>query len=580
MQLNTALVMILGSSHVELWGEQLSTTLKDMRSFKKQIGGSGATIAMGCARLGLKTTLVSQVGDDPLGTYVQETLAQQGVDVSQLKRVNAPTALVLRASLQTETAPYSLHHTFNAELEHCQALLITSDYLHKNPVTTQKIISQAQAQLIPLILVIEENVPSLEILSQFDVIISHAQALYALSATSQAELCLSKLRDLTQGLIILSTAEDLFVSDKTHPYFSLKLTHPHSQRIDITTIGFLFGYLQKHPLEKSAQFANRYLALYAQTHLLPKLETFSLYSSGQNQALALSQSAYFSRLQYLKPAQQQLFALNLGDPTQWQRLHQTFTQEITTINQAKFLIAQGVKQIAHLLTGTGLVIDHSINHEVIDLFSSSQAWLGRTVALPKTLPLQFIHPDITQTLISWPSHHLVNVGVTYHPDDRYPLRSQQEASLKLLYHACQITQHRLLIEISPPTNSLVTASTLAHIMQRFYEMGIYPDWWQIRTPRDPRSWENMQKIIENYDPHCSGIVLQTPLIHLDPLTCLFKNTPSLVKGFMVDSTFFQPLIELWLRHKLSDQQLVNQIANQLEQVIHLWLNRTLIKEKS
>ncbi len=49
---------------------------------KLVIGGSGAITACGAARLGLRAGLVAVVGDDTFGRFMQESLAQRGVDVS------------------------------------------------------------------------------------------------------------------------------------------------------------------------------------------------------------------------------------------------------------------------------------------------------------------------------------------------------------------------------------------------------------------------------------------------------------------------------------------------------------------
>jgi len=46
------------------------------------IGGSAAIAACGAARLGLETALASIVGDDPLGRFMLDALAERGVDVS------------------------------------------------------------------------------------------------------------------------------------------------------------------------------------------------------------------------------------------------------------------------------------------------------------------------------------------------------------------------------------------------------------------------------------------------------------------------------------------------------------------
>lgn len=50
------------------------------------IGSSGAILACGAARLGLRTALCCAVGDDPFGTFFLERVAARGVDVSGCRR--------------------------------------------------------------------------------------------------------------------------------------------------------------------------------------------------------------------------------------------------------------------------------------------------------------------------------------------------------------------------------------------------------------------------------------------------------------------------------------------------------------
>jgi sugar/nucleoside kinase (ribokinase family) len=49
------------------------------------IGGSGSIVACGAARLGLRTALVSVVGDDLFGQFMTQRLESRGVDVGQVK---------------------------------------------------------------------------------------------------------------------------------------------------------------------------------------------------------------------------------------------------------------------------------------------------------------------------------------------------------------------------------------------------------------------------------------------------------------------------------------------------------------
>jgi len=59
------------------------------------IGGSAAITASGAARLGLETALVAAVGRDAHGDFVLDAVAARGIDVSGVRRVDAPTGLTV-----------------------------------------------------------------------------------------------------------------------------------------------------------------------------------------------------------------------------------------------------------------------------------------------------------------------------------------------------------------------------------------------------------------------------------------------------------------------------------------------------
>ena len=69
---------------------------EDMGSFSKYVGGSPTNIACGTARLGLRSALITGVGDEHMGRFIVEQLKREGVDTRGVK-VDAErlTALVL-----------------------------------------------------------------------------------------------------------------------------------------------------------------------------------------------------------------------------------------------------------------------------------------------------------------------------------------------------------------------------------------------------------------------------------------------------------------------------------------------------
>ncbi|GIS11361.1 MAG: hypothetical protein CM15mP115_05120 [Alphaproteobacteria bacterium] len=73
-------VICIGRSSVDLYGGQVGGRLEDMSGFSKYIGGSPTNISVGCARLGLKSALITRVGDEHMGRFIRETLDGEGVD--------------------------------------------------------------------------------------------------------------------------------------------------------------------------------------------------------------------------------------------------------------------------------------------------------------------------------------------------------------------------------------------------------------------------------------------------------------------------------------------------------------------
>ena len=89
-------VITIGRSSVDLYGAQVGGRLEDMGSFQKYIGGSPTNMAAGTARLGLKSALITRVGDEHMGRFIREELAREGVDVRGVKTdPDRLTALVL-----------------------------------------------------------------------------------------------------------------------------------------------------------------------------------------------------------------------------------------------------------------------------------------------------------------------------------------------------------------------------------------------------------------------------------------------------------------------------------------------------
>ncbi|MBV7380832.1 PfkB family carbohydrate kinase, partial [Maritimibacter dapengensis] len=114
-------VITIGRAGVDLYGDQIGGRLEDMGSFSKYIGGSPTNIAAGTARLGLKSALISRVGDEHMGRFIVEELAREGVNTDGI--VTDPerlTALVILGIRDEEQFPLIFYRENCADMALCE----------------------------------------------------------------------------------------------------------------------------------------------------------------------------------------------------------------------------------------------------------------------------------------------------------------------------------------------------------------------------------------------------------------------------------------------------------------------------
>jgi 5-dehydro-2-deoxygluconokinase len=74
-------LLTVGRVSVDLYAEQLGVPLREVRTFRKSVGGTATNVAVAAARLGRRAGLLTRVGDDPFGEYIRWALAETfGVD--------------------------------------------------------------------------------------------------------------------------------------------------------------------------------------------------------------------------------------------------------------------------------------------------------------------------------------------------------------------------------------------------------------------------------------------------------------------------------------------------------------------
>ena len=73
-------VLTIGRIGVDIYPLQDGVGLEDVETFGKYLGGSATNVAIAAARHGLRSAVITAVGDDPLGRYARRELRRLSVD--------------------------------------------------------------------------------------------------------------------------------------------------------------------------------------------------------------------------------------------------------------------------------------------------------------------------------------------------------------------------------------------------------------------------------------------------------------------------------------------------------------------
>ena len=95
----------LGELLIDFVATERSLPLSQCPAFAKKPGGAPANVAVGLARLGLRSGFVGKVGDDAFGTFLRDTLAQERVDVSHLRVTHEARTTLAFVSLRADGVP-------------------------------------------------------------------------------------------------------------------------------------------------------------------------------------------------------------------------------------------------------------------------------------------------------------------------------------------------------------------------------------------------------------------------------------------------------------------------------------------
>jgi 5-dehydro-2-deoxygluconokinase len=622
-------LIAIGRSSVDLYGQQVGGRLEDMASFAKYVGGSPANTAIGASRQGLKAALVTRVGADHMGRFIREQLVRVGVDVRGVTDdPDRLTALVILGIRDRDSFPLIFYRENcadmaldesdidDAHISSAAAVLVNGTHLSRPNVfaASAKAIGIAKAagrkvvfdvDYRPVLWGLEardmgENrfVASAAVTAQLqsilphcDLIVGTTEEIHILGGATDTVAALRAIRAKTTALIVLKLGPqgcaafagqipDAVEEGQVVAGFPVEVFNVLGAG-DAFMAGFLRGWLRGEPVERCCTLGNAAGAIVVSRHgcapAMPTWEEMDYFLAMKRRPTRLREDKQLEHLHWVgcrRGDYPELTVLAIDHRTQFEEMARACGADETRIAAFKLLAVRAADRLAQGDARFGLLIDGRHGMRALEAAADLPYWIGRPIEKPQSCPIEFDAElaDVGAALASWPLNHTVKALFHYHQDDRADLRQRQERQALRLFDACRATQHELLIEIIASKNGAVDARTAGRAIQRFYDLGVKPDWWKLEPAADAETWANIERTIVANDPHCRGVLLLGLSIPHDELVRSFASAArsDIVKGFAVGRTIFNGAAELWFKGEMSDEQAIEALTSNLGELVDAW----------
>ncbi len=623
-------LVAIGRSSADLYGQQIGSRLEDIASFAKSVGGCPANIAIGTARLGLKSALITRVGAEQMGAFIREQLRREGVAIDGV-RVDKErlTALVLLGVEREGVSPMIFYRTDCADMAldesdidealiaSARAVVVTGTHFSKPAAAAAQAKAVALAKKHGGKVVFDVDYrPNLwglgghaegfgryvksdavtarlkAVLPACDLIVGTEEEIMIAGGADDVREALRAIRAVSGAVIVLKRgALGCIVYEGPIPDDLEEGVVGRGFPIEVFNVlgagdafmsGFLRGWLGGEDLATSATWANA-CGAFAVSRLLcsPEYPTFAEldhYLKRGSAERALRKDVDLNHIHWATTRRRpmpRLMALAIDHRSQLEEMASN-AEARARIPAFKALAVEAARRVADGRPGFGMLIDDKYGREA--LFAAGAGgdlWVARPIELPGSRPLAFeFGQDLGGRLVEQPVDHCVKVLCFYHPDDAADLKREQTAKLVQAYEAAQKAGREILIEIIASKSGTVRDDTFARALTELYDAGLKPDWWKLEPQASAAAWRAIDNVILKRDPYCRGVVLLGLDAPAETLKASFATARSAatVKGFAVGRTIFADAARRWLAGEIDDAVAVDEMATNFRALVDLWLS--------
>ncbi|SET89041.1 bifunctional 5-dehydro-2-deoxygluconokinase/5-dehydro-2-deoxyphosphogluconate aldolase [Paracoccus homiensis] len=623
-------VITIGRSSVDLYGQQVGGRLEDMGSFAKYIGGSPTNIACGTARLGLRSAVITRVGDEHMGRFIREQLAREGVETAGVATdPERLTALVLLGIRDEDQFPLIFYR------ENCADMALSPDDIDEGFIAGARSVlatgthlshPQTEAAVLKALELARRHgartaldidyrpnlwgvaghgdgesrfVESAAVTAKlqgtlhlFDLIVGTEEEFHIAGGTTDTVAALRAVRAVSRATLVCKRGAkgavaftgdipDSLDDGEAGPGFPIEVFNVLGAG-DGFFSGLMKGWLEDADWPTALKYANACGAFAVSRHgctpAYPSLAELDFFLDRGVVRPDLRNDPDLEQIHWSTTRASR----NAGD---WSEMrvfafdHRLQLEEMPGYDlakgaQFKELCLDAALRVADGGSGYGILCDYRIGRSALHRASGSGLWIGRPCEWPGSRPLQ-LEPELGSdcgTLVEWARENVIKVLCFCHPDDDAETRAAQEATVRRLFEAGRRNQLEFLLEVIPSKVGPVDDTTTATLIRQFYAAGVYPDWWKLEPMKTRAGWQNAIAAIEDHDRHTRGIVVLGLDAPEAELQASFEVAAGfdLVRGFAVGRTIFGAVARSWLQGNISDDEAVSDMARRYAKLCRIW----------
>ncbi len=617
-----------GRMCVDLYAEQHGAPLHTVDSFRRYLGGSAGNICFGSSRLGVRTAMLSRVGDDQNGEFLRAALVGAGVNTDMVcvdpERL---TPLVMLAVRPSDDFPRLFHYHDSSDMATAvadidvamvagaKAVLITGSFLCNDTVraTTLALIGIARAHGVKIVLDIDYR-PALwglapyrggnemlvmsgpvtdrlhEVLPVCDLVVGTREEIRIAGGSMDFYEALQAIRAQTSALIVAKVgAQGCLVIDGPVPDDLER--HPVEPGFGVDVVnnvgagdgffsGFLSGWLRDLPLDACARRGNAVGAIVVSRHgcsvAMPsaaELDAFLALAPTPRRPSEHPRLRQLHRRAASPRRDGDVLVFAIDHRWQLQAMCDEAGVSWDRIAPLKALLFEAFERVGATRPEVGILVDDVYGGVLLEAATGSGRWVARAIDVPLSRPVEFMSgAEVGLTLRSFPVDHIAKLMVYAHPDDPSALANRQWERVAQLAAGAAAADRSYLVEFQSPADMPPGANYLARMLTAAYERDITPDWWKLPPIDDPTEWTRAAAVIAAADPTCHGMLVLGQTAQPEALATALAAAASepLVRGFAIGRAIFGSAARLWLRDATTDRELVDLVADTFESTIVTW----------